>query len=168
MDGPNPLAAGLSMLRARRVRRPRFSATSPAPRSDGLGVILAIVRERGVPALPGLLGDLGGYTIEQSRVNPDSLTRADALARLRRHREELTSLRVRSLALFGSVARDDAAPSSDVDLLVEFSAPVGLFEFLELKERLEQILGVNVDLVTRDALKSQLRDRILAEAVRAA
>lgn len=77
-------------------------------------------------------------------------------------------MHMRSLALFGSVARDQAALDSDVDLLVEFSKPVGLFEFLDLKERLEQILGRPVDLVTREALKPQLKDRILSEAVRAA
>ncbi|MEX2535650.1 MAG: nucleotidyltransferase family protein [Trueperaceae bacterium] len=96
------------------------------------------------------------------------MTREDVLTALREHREELARMHMRSLALFGSVARDQAALDSDVDLLVEFSKPVGLFEFLDLKERLEQILGRPVDLVTREALKPQLKDRILSEAVRAA
>ena len=95
------------------------------------------------------------------------MTRAEALAWLRQHREEFADLHVRSLALFGSVVRDEAGATSDVDVLVEFDAPVGLFEFLELRERLERILGVRVDLVTPRGLKPQLRDRILAEAVRA-
>jgi predicted nucleotidyltransferase len=96
------------------------------------------------------------------------MTRAEALAQLQRHREELAALHVASLALFGSVARNEAEPGSDVDLLVEFDAPVGLFEFLAVKERLEAILGTRVDLVTRTSLKPQLRERILREAVRAA
>jgi predicted nucleotidyltransferase len=74
-------------------------------------------------------------------------------------------LGVRELALFGSVARDQAGPDSDVDLLVEFDRPVGMFAFLELKEYLEELLGTPVDLVTRSALKPQLHDRILAEAI---
>lgn len=59
-------------------------------------------------------------------------------------------------------------PDSDVDLLVEFSRPIGLFEFVRLQRELSQILGHRVDLVTPAALKPQLRDRILGEAVVAA
>jgi len=84
------------------------------------------------------------------------------------HREELKGLRVKSLALFGSVARNEARPESDVDLLVEFNQPVGIFEFLDLKEYLERILECEVDLVTPDAPKHQVRAQILKEAVRAA
>lgn len=86
-------------------------------------------------------------------------------SRLREHQEELRSLHVRSLALFGSVVRGDEARTSDVDLLVEFDRPVGLFHFVEVKDRLEEILGTDVDLVTRGGLKRQLRERVLAEAV---
>ena len=96
------------------------------------------------------------------------MTRDEILRRIRAEKPELTRLGVRSLALFGSVARDAATPASDVDLLVEFAEPVGLFGFLRVKQHLEGILGLNVDLVTRDALKPQLRDAILKEAVPAA
>ena len=76
---------------------------------------------------------------------------------------------VASLSLFGSVARDEAGPESDVDLLVEFDGrPVGIFAFLRLKGYLEDIFGRPVDLVSKDAIKRQLRERILSEAVRAA
>jgi len=92
--------------------------------------------------------------------------RRDELIALLRSREaELAGYGVRELALFGSVARDQARPDSDVDLLVEFDRPVGLFAFLDLQEYLEGLLGRPVDLVTRPALKPQLRERILAEAV---
>jgi len=83
------------------------------------------------------------------------------------HKKELEALGVRSLALFGSVVRGEATSDSDVDILVEFSKPVGLFEFIHLKHRLEEILGRSVDLATRAALKPQLRDRILEECVNA-
>lgn len=97
------------------------------------------------------------------------MRRDEALAILRAHTEELRStFAVRTLSLFGSVARDEAGPGSDVDLLVEFDRAVGLFHFIRLKDRLAEILGCDVDLATPDALKRQLRDRILAEAVRAA
>lgn len=86
-------------------------------------------------------------------------------ARLREHRADLERLGVKSLALFGSAARGEARQDSDVDLLVEFSRPVGLFHFMEVKEFLEEVLGRRVDLVTPDALKPQLREAILEEAV---
>jgi len=75
---------------------------------------------------------------------------------------------VRSISVFGSVARDEATDHSDIDLLVEFDRPVGLFAFCHLRRFFEKILGCSVDLVTPDALKLQLKDRILQEAVRVA
>jgi len=95
------------------------------------------------------------------------MTRDQIIRILTQHRTALQRLGVRSLALFGSAARDEAGLASDVDLLVEFSEPVGLFKFLDVKAYLERILGCPVDLATPDALKRQLRDAILAEAVNA-
>ncbi len=93
------------------------------------------------------------------------MTRAEVLARLQGHAAELRRMDVASLAVFGSVARDEAGPDSDVDLLIEFVRPVGMFRFLAVKEYLEALLGRPVDLATRDALKRQFRDVILNEAV---
>ncbi len=84
---------------------------------------------------------------------------------LRTHRDDLRSMHVRSLAVFGSVARGEDLPGSDVDLLVEFDRPVGLLHFVEVKQRIQDLLGTEVDLVTRAALKRQLKDQVLAEAV---
>jgi len=75
---------------------------------------------------------------------------------------------VQSLSIFGSVARDEAGPDSDIDLLVEFDRPVGLFAFVRTQQYLEQILGSRVDLVTPDALRREFRETVLREAVRAA
>ncbi len=93
------------------------------------------------------------------------MMRDRVLACLKQHQTELQRMDVASLAVFGSVARDEAGPDSDVDLLVKFARPVGLFRFLEVKEYLEEILGRPVYLATPDALKRQFRDEILAEAV---
>lgn len=71
---------------------------------------------------------------------------------------------VRSLALFGSVARNEATDASDVDILVEFDAPVGLIRFGQLQLRLEEIVGHRVDLVEPGALHPALKNAILAEA----
>jgi predicted nucleotidyltransferase len=93
------------------------------------------------------------------------MRREEALNRLREHRTEVERLGVSRLALFGSVARDEAREDSDIDVLVEFSQPVGLFEFLRLDFYLEELLGSHVDLVTPDALKAKMRERILHEAI---
>jgi predicted nucleotidyltransferase len=96
------------------------------------------------------------------------MRRDQVLERLSSHRTELEGFRVASISVFGSVARDEAQEGSDVDLLVEFSEPVGLFHFVRLKRYLEELLGARVDLVTPGALKAQLREQILSEAIRAA
>lgn len=95
------------------------------------------------------------------------MTRDEVLRRLAEGRAELAQLGVRSLDLFGSVARGEAGPRSDVDLLVDFDRAVGLFHFFRVQRRLEEMLGCRVDLVMRDAVKRQLRERIFAEAIRA-
>lgn len=95
------------------------------------------------------------------------MRRDEALAILAAHQEKLKEYGVKSLALFGSVARDEARPDSDVDLLVEFSQPVDLFDFVRLQQYLEAMLGRPVDLGTPDSLKPQLCDRVFKEIVSA-
>ena len=97
-----------------------------------------------------------------------STQREDVLKALRDSRPTLDAFGVARLSLFGSFARDEGRDDSDVDLLVEFNRPVGLFEFVRLQRQLAEIVGHRVDLVTPAALKPQLRDRILGEAVVAA
>jgi hypothetical protein len=73
---------------------------------------------------------------------------------------------VKTLALFGSVARGDSTARSDVDLLVEFSRPIGLLHLIRTEQYLESLLGVEqVDLILRRAVLPELRDRIFAEAL---
>jgi len=96
------------------------------------------------------------------------MRRDEALAILKSHKQELIKFDVKSLAIFGSVARDEVGPESDVDILVEFAKPIGLFEFVRLKIYLEKLLQRKVDLVTPDALKERMREQILKEAIRAA
>jgi predicted nucleotidyltransferase len=95
------------------------------------------------------------------------VTSEEVKRRLSERRAELTQLGIRSLDIFGSVARGDATSSSDVDLLVEFDRPIGLFHFFRVQRRLEEIVGCRVDLVMREAVRPQLRDRIFREAIRA-
>ena len=87
-------------------------------------------------------------------------------AALAQHAAELRAQGVKSLAVFGSVARGEAGPSSDVDLLAEFERPFGLFQFIRVKHLLQDLLGGSeVDLVERDAVYEELRDDIYGEAV---
>jgi uncharacterized protein len=75
---------------------------------------------------------------------------------------------VKTLALFGSVARDEARHDSDVDLLVEFSRPVGLFQFIGLQQYLESLLGCPVDLGTVTSLKPYMKESVMQEAIHVA
>lgn len=74
---------------------------------------------------------------------------------------------VASLSLFGSYARDEQTPQSDVDLLVTFSRPVG-FGFMHLADRLEALLGKPVDLVAADGIKPNRRDSVHASLIHVA
>ncbi len=75
---------------------------------------------------------------------------------------------VRSILLFGSVARGDAGPESVVDVLVEFDRPVGLFALATLRRVLSERLGRPVDVGTVGSLRPRAREAALAEAVRVA
>ncbi len=66
---------------------------------------------------------------------------------------------LKSLAIFGSVSRGDNGPESDVDIMVEFTQPVGM-AFIELALELEDILGCKVDLVSRDGVKTKYMQHI--------
>jgi uncharacterized protein len=95
------------------------------------------------------------------------LKREEVSAILKRHHEELQRLGVRSLTLFGSVARNEAGPRSDVDLLVEIGRPMGLFGLLRVQSFIEQILGgIEVDLVMKGSVLEELKDDILEDSVR--
>jgi len=90
--------------------------------------------------------------------------RDEMIEQLRKSLQFLSSeYYVRKIAIFGSVARDEIAPDSDVDLLVEFSAPIG-FRLNQLVEYLENLLGRKVDLITRDGIRN-IRVKEVAESI---
>ena len=98
------------------------------------------------------------------------MSRDEIIETLRGSREELRrDFGVESIALFGSAARGDAGPSSDIDILVDVQRPISLFRLVALQLRLQEILHApKVDVVMRDAIFPGIRDRILAEALRVA
>jgi predicted nucleotidyltransferase len=90
-----------------------------------------------------------------------------ALETLKAHEAELHRLGVRHAAVFGSVARGQARPESDIDVLVDLDPerPIGVFEYTRLKLYIGELLGGAIDVVNRKKLKPLLRDNILREAV---
>ena len=93
------------------------------------------------------------------------LTKKKLEKKLAAHRRELGEMGVVSLAVFGSVARNESTPQSDIDLLVEFDRDVGLFHLFEIQHRLEEIIGVpHIDLIQRGAIHPALQKQILSEA----
>ena len=73
--------------------------------------------------------------------------------------------KVKSIGIFGSYLRGEQNDKSDIDILVEFSDIIDLFEFIRLENFLSEILGKKVDLVMKDTLKPRIKKRILEEAV---
>lgn len=85
---------------------------------------------------------------------------------LSQHKAELRKrFKVKAIGVFGSYVRGEQKRGSDVDVLVEFEEPIGLFEFMDLEEYLSKLLGVKVDLVSKKALKPHIGERILQEVI---
>jgi predicted nucleotidyltransferase len=72
---------------------------------------------------------------------------------------------VKEIGIFGSYVKGNYNKESDVDILVEFSKPIGLIKFIKLEEYLKDLIGIKVDLVLRDGIKPALRSNILKQAV---
>ena len=97
------------------------------------------------------------------------MKRDDVLVTLREHESELRSAGVVRLSLFGSAARDDAGPDSDVHLLAAFDAarPLSLLDLIGIENRLADLLGRPVDLIEEGTLKPRFRHTASRDAVRA-
>lgn len=72
---------------------------------------------------------------------------------------------VKKMGIFGSVARGEQTKKSDVDILVEFNAPIGFFDFIGLEDFLSKTLHKKVDLVSKKALKPIIKKDILKEVI---
>ena len=97
------------------------------------------------------------------------MNKSEVIKKLASFEDELKKFSVKDLYLFGSYAREEAGKQSDLDILVEFEAgaQIGLFEVSRLRRQLSELLGKEVDLVTPDAIRPEMKDQILREAVHA-
>ena len=94
------------------------------------------------------------------------MNKREALALLRTHKAILVQrFGVVDMALFGSTARDEATPNSDVDILVHFDGPANWQRYFGVQFYLEDLTGLPVDLVTDKALRPELRPYVEREAI---
>jgi predicted nucleotidyltransferase len=94
------------------------------------------------------------------------MDRQDVIDILRRAEADLRARGVRHAALFGSVARGDARPDSDLDIMIDVDpdAPIGVYEYVDLKNYIAGLFDGPVDVVSRDSLKPHIRPAV-ADAV---
>ncbi len=92
------------------------------------------------------------------------MTREELLIKLRELKPWLEEQGIVNVRLFGSYARDEAGPDSDVDLLVEMNKPLG-FRFFGIEEDLSRALGIRVEMGTERSMHRLLRERVLPEAI---
>ena len=95
------------------------------------------------------------------------MRKAEAIQKLRRQADAIRALGATSLYLFGSVARDEAGPDSDLDLFIDYdeSKKFSLLDLVGIKLFLEDELSADIDVTTRDSLHPRLKDRIEAASV---
>ena len=85
---------------------------------------------------------------------------------LKEHKEELSEkYGVNGLAIFGSYVKGEQNKRSDIDIIVEFEEVPDLLKFIELERYLGRLLGKKVDLVRKQAVRAELKDRILNEMI---
>jgi predicted nucleotidyltransferase/DNA-binding XRE family transcriptional regulator len=128
-------------------------------------------RQPAVPALAALMDAAGYELVLGMRRQPRRLKRLSGPVgrRVRRRRQELIAAAaahgVRNLRVFGSVARGEDRPDSDVDLLADLPPGLSLFGLGRLEAELEAILGSRVDLIPAQDLKPGVRDRVERDLV---
>jgi predicted nucleotidyltransferase len=107
--------------------------------------------------------------MNQITIKNQSLRQRDRVFYISEIQKLLPNLRkkypIKSLGIFGSYVRNEEASLSDLDILVEFDQPIGLFAYIELESDLSKRLGIKVDLVSKGALFGKIGQHILSEVV---
>jgi len=91
---------------------------------------------------------------------------AEVINVLKKYKTELyKKYNIKTLGIFGSYARGEENPESDIDILVEYEITPGFFKFIDLEDELSKIFNRKIDLVTKPALKELIKDDILKEVI---
>ena len=108
-----------------------------------------------------------GFIVPSPGKEPSAKALADLARRIKREQILAIAARhgARNVRVFGSVARGEDGPESDVDLLVEFEPGRGLLNHAALIEELQKLLGCRVDVASNNGLKPRIRQRVMEEAV---
>jgi len=152
-----------ALIVGRRRHRTRFRFSSRSPDEGATALWEALIEPDHMLGRAVSDPDEKPTSTGQERPRKD-----DIVSRLKSHSEDFRRLGVSRLALFGSIARDDARPDSDVDLLAAFDSGVTSEAFFDTKFFLEDLLGRRVDLVTEAALRDRVRSAIEPELIRVA
>lgn len=164
----SPAGIGERIAEARRAKGLSQAALAAAVSLDRTAVSKIETGRRSVSSLElARIGRALNRSLE--RLVGEEPRSEDPMRVLRRKRKAILRIArehgVRSVRVFGSTARKEAGPESDIDLLVEMEPGRGLFEQARLLMELELLLGREVDVVTPEGLRDHIRDRVLREAV---
>jgi uncharacterized protein len=96
------------------------------------------------------------------------MIRDKVISLLREHQPEMRVFKIQELSIFGSVARNQETPQSDVDILVKFDGPATYDTYMELKFYLEELLNRKVDLITVDAVRKEIKEFVEKDLIRVA
>jgi predicted nucleotidyltransferase/DNA-binding XRE family transcriptional regulator len=159
-----------STIRSARARAGLTQVQLAAKASVAQSVVSAYESARREPSLETLrkLVSAAGFDLEVILVPaaPKSSRRRSVEDNRAILLRSLRSLGATNVRLFGSVARGDDGPQSDIDLLVDIAADVGLFELGRMRSEAERILGNRVDIVPANSMKPDVADRVLADAIK--
>jgi predicted nucleotidyltransferase/DNA-binding XRE family transcriptional regulator len=158
-----------STIRGARVRAGLTQTELAAKANIAQSVVSAYESSRRDPSFETLrkLVAATGFDLEVVIVPAATETpRRQAIDQSRmRLQRTLGKLGARNVRLFGSVARGDDGPESDIDLLVDIGPQVGLFALGKMRSEAERILGTTVDIVPANSLKPDVAERVFAEAI---
>jgi predicted nucleotidyltransferase/DNA-binding XRE family transcriptional regulator len=122
-----------------------------------------------VSTLDRLLRSTGARLVMEAAEATSTDLSGQRAARVRRHRTEIIRLAraagATNVRLFGSTARGDDLADSDIDLLVDFDASLGLMPLIRLADQLTALLGATVDVAPMELLKPEVAERAVSEAV---
>jgi predicted nucleotidyltransferase len=149
----------------RKGHQTRFRLTTVENRERMIAAIEHDYIPRPTESLAPILKSRADDQLSPSPRQTVDLSRATVVAQLRAHSAQLRSYGIESLKLFGSMARDEARPESDIDLLAAFKDPVTSDGFFGAKFFLEDLLARRIDLVTDSSLREPIRRAIESDLV---